>query len=303
MKFGKLLDINDVRFELPPINENNKKILGGSTAKGAFRAFVGCPRWASKEWIGKLYPKGTPQKDYLKFYSQSFNTIELNSTHYRSPKPDLVERWRDMAADGFVFCPKIPQVISHYKKLIQVQEELPAFTDSISLFGEKMGCSFVQLHESFGPSLFPNLEQFAQNWPQSLPLAIEFRHPDWFVHHQLIPELTELLIQHQITPVITDVAGRRDVLHNTLTTKTVMLRFVGNHLHNTDYERVDTWMRRLAQWVDQGLETLYFFAHEPGDELASELGTYVIKQLNAHFDLNLPIPGLPIENSGQMELF
>jgi uncharacterized protein YecE (DUF72 family) len=303
MKFGKLHDLSQVDFRLPPLNADNKVILGGSPSSAGFQPFVGCPMWGNKGWVGKLYPKGVKAADYLSYYSQSFNTIELNSTHYRIPTHEISSRWYDMAAEGFEFCPKIPQTISHYRKLINCEEEIQRFADSVSLFGEKMGCAFVQLHPTFGPNLIRNLAWFLDTFPDSIPLAIEFRHEEWFQNHRLIPEAEDLLMSNHTAAVITDVAGRRDVLHTSLTNKIAMIRFVGNQLIDSDYTRADAWMERIAHWVDYGLEKLYFFVHEPDDTFAPEMGTYVIKKLNQRFGLDLTIPGIPQAPGTQMELF
>ena len=303
MKFGKLPDISHVQFDLPPINARSLDILGRKPSPKGFQVYVGCPRWSSKEWIGKLYPKGTKAADYLSHYSHSFNTIELNTTHYRIPLPDQVRKWKEATVEGFLFSPKIPQSISHYRKLLNCREELTQFVDSISFFEEKLGCSFVQLHDSFGPTLFGNLRQFLDQWPSGFPLAIEFRNEGWFQEHLLLPAVSDLLEKKEVAAVITDVSGRRDVLHCCLSNRTAMLRFVGNSLHSTDYERVEEWLDRLALWVENGLETLYFFAHEPGDVLAADLGSHVIEKLNERFGLGLAIPGIREDSGGQMSLF
>ena len=302
MKFGKLPDITDVDFSIPEQDSFSLSILGGKPASD-FQAYIGLPRWSSKEWIGKLYPKGTPTADYLKHYSASFNCIELNTTHYRIPTTDQVQKWYEMAEAGFHFCPKIPQIISHYRKLLNIHEELTLFADAISFFREKLGPSFLQLHDSFSTNLIANLEWFVEIWPKSLPLAIEFRHESWFEDQKLIPDVRDLLTHQRIGAVITDVAGRRDVCHTTLTSKFAVIRFVGNALHPTDYSRTDAWIERIAQWKDQGLEQLYLFAHEPGDALASELGEYWINQLNDRFNLKITTPGIKSQPGSQMELF
>ncbi|MFK7920416.1 MAG: DUF72 domain-containing protein [Bacteroidia bacterium] len=305
MKFGKLTDpdaISQIDFSVPPDDDHLKEVLGGTPAT-QFNAYVGCPMWGNKAWVGKLYPKGTPQNQYLEHYSRSFNTIELNTTHYRVPKPEIVERWNTMAAPNFKFAPKIPQSISHYRKLKNAEEETQRFVETISLFEERLGCSFVQLHPSFGPELMDNLESYLIAFPTHIPLAIEFRHAGWFSQQQLIPEARAILEAHGVAPVITDVAGRRDVCQVSLTNKTAMIRFVGNALHETDYSRTDAWIERIAQWVAQGLEELYFFVHEPDDTYAPEMGEYVIKKLNERFDLGLAIPGLHDFGNQQMSLF
>lgn len=303
MKFGKLPDISHVQFELPVPNERSLNLLKRGSPARAFQAYIGCPRWSSKEWIGELYPKGTKPADYLSHYSRSFNTIELNTTHYRIPTADQVRKWKESAADHFLFSPKIPQIISHYRKLINCSDEITQFADAISHFEEKLGCSFVQMHESFGPNQFGNLKQFLQQWPSGFPIAIEFRHEGWFQEHLLLPAVSDWLEERNVAAVITDVSGRRDVLHTCLSNRMAMLRFVGNSLHSTDYSRWDQWMDRLALWVENGLETLYVFAHEPGDLLASQLGTHMIKKLNERFGLGLAIPGIQEELGGQMSLF
>ncbi|MEM9983797.1 MAG: DUF72 domain-containing protein [Bacteroidota bacterium] len=303
MKFGKLPDISQVNFELPPL-EDTQYLFNANEPDPSFRLYVGCPRWASKEWVGKIYPPKAKAADYLRYYAQSFNGIELNSTHYQIPSSERVAQWRSSVPPHFRFSPKVPQMISHHRKLKNVGTELEVFISAIRGFGKQLGQSFLQLHESFGPEFLPNLNEFLDLWPRDLSLAIEFRHPAWFQQHRLIPEAESLLSQRACTSLITDVSGRRDVLHQSLTSSTVMLRFVGNGLHPSDYTRADAWVERLIHWREKGIREVYFFAHEPGDALAVDLGTYVIQQFNQAMDLNLRLPGLPDQGAGdQMSLF
>jgi uncharacterized protein YecE (DUF72 family) len=90
--------------------------------------------------------------------------------------------------------------------------------------------------------------------------------------------------------VLTDVAGRRDVLHMRLTSPSAMIRFVGNSLHPTDYTRIDDWVERLKMWFDSGLKQLYFFVHEPDNITSPELATYFINQLNKACGFNVKPP-------------
>jgi uncharacterized protein YecE (DUF72 family) len=302
MKFGQTDHIADIDFTLPPIEATDPRGLQGKPAD-SFVAFVGLPRWGSKAWLGDIYPPGTKAKDYLTHYSRALSCIELNSTHYRIPSETLVQQWYQASQPGFIFCPKVPQVISHVRQLVHCEAELAAFTSAIAGFGDRLGHSFVQLHESFGPKLLGNLHDFLQRWPSNLPLAIEFRHPDWFATHQLLPAAADLLTQHQVAPVITDVAGRRDVLHQSMTAPTVMIRLVGNGLVSTDYTRADAWMERLSQWRQQGLERAYLFAHQPDDGQALRYGRALIDRANAQLDQAWPLPGLPPDDNPQMSLF
>lgn len=279
MKFGSLPSIQGVDFSLPAPNPRSLSQLGRKAAP-SFDAYVGLSRWSSTDWIGHLYPKGTSPSEYLSWYSKAYNTIELNTTHYRIPSIEQVEKWKGAAQPGFRFCPKIPQIISHARKLIHVRIETRQFLESVAHFQEKMGCCFLQLHESFSPSLMSNLRQFLDQWSAHIPLAIEFRHPGWFVNQTLSPEIMDLLEGRRISTVITDVAGRRDVAHTSLSGTTAMIRLVGNQLNPSDYTRSDAWLERIRLWIDHGLETLYVFPHQPSDRMASDLGDYLINTLN-----------------------
>ncbi len=282
MKFGKLEDFSAVDFSIPEWTPDTLGVLGGQKANQV-GAYVGLSRWASKDWVGDLYPNRTKAADYLSWYAKTFNSIEFNSTHYRTPTADQVKKWAGAVGSGFRFCPKVPQVISHYRKLVGVEEEVTRFATSILHFEEKLGPSFLQLHESYGPAGMDNLAKFAAQWPREVPLAIEFRHPDWFVHQTLLPAAADILEKAGIGTVITDVAGRRDVLHTSLTTRFAMVRFVGNALHPSDYTRTDDWMTRYQTAVDQGLEDIYVFPHEGGDPAAAIMGREYLTRLRAAF--------------------
>ncbi len=80
--------------------------------------------------------------------------------------------------------------------------------------------------------------------------------------------------------VITDVAGRRDVLHQRVTSNTVVIRFVGNNLHDSDYQRLNDWIERLYHWNLNGVENIYFFVHQPQSDLAIDTAIYFAAQLN-----------------------
>ena len=99
-----------------------------------------------------------------------------------------------------------------------------------------------------------------------------------------------MLTEMKIGTVITDVSGRRDVLHNTLTTPNLTLRFVGNELHPTDYTRIDAWCDRLVAWLEMGLKNAYIFVHCGENKFAPELTKYWIDRLNALVNLQIQAP-------------
>lgn len=274
MKFGKLPDISDVDFSLPADAPGNAQRLSALPANGAApQLYIGCTGWSMKEWVGSVYPKGTKAKDYLKAYSLQFNTIELNTTHYRIPNAQTIDKWYRESTADFRFCPKVPQTISHSKSLGLGTDLIPTFCTAIAGLREKLGCCFLQLPPYFGADRQPQLEQFLQAFPAEIQLAVEVRHESWFNEQSLEPMLNTLH-RLQRSVVITDVAGRRDVLHMGVTNATAMVRFVGNGLHPTDYARAADWVGRLKQWAQQGVKEIYFFPHEPDNLLAPEMAAH-----------------------------
>jgi uncharacterized protein YecE (DUF72 family) len=291
LDFGKLSSISHVNFKLPDDGSGNARLLaqysGLQSERNPAQIFVGAPVWSQKEWVGQIYPLGARPQDYLKYYSQQFNTIELNTTHYRIPDSETIENWRNVSAPGFKFCPKFPQTISHDRMLRDCQELTDSFCRSVLGLGERLGPCFLQLPPNFAPTQLPVLKSFFSSLPRGFKLAVEFRHPDWFSQGMLKLEAARLLESFGVIALITDVAGRRDVLHMCLTAPAVMVRFVGNSLHPTDFSRIDAWIGRLKQWLEQGLREIYFFVHEPDNVQAPELIRYVIQELNARCELQL----------------
>lgn len=271
MEFGKLDDISAIDFRLPPEPPENGLFFQNLTEKAASpRIFLGATGWAMKEWVGKFYPERARPNEFLRHYGMQFNTIEANTTHYRIPDAATIFHWKNETPDDFRFCPKMPQCISHRPDLGLNGPDLPFFCDSLSRLEEKLGCVFMQLPPHFGPHDLPVLELFLKKWPPALPLAVEIRHKDFFRKNGS-EKFFQLLENQRIATCMTDVAGRRDVLHLRLTAPFVVIRFISNGLHPTDFERAEDWADRLADWFSKGLREAWFFAHAPDNLLSPEM--------------------------------
>lgn len=276
MKFGKLNNIENVSFQLPADAETTQVFF--SQRPGIVQRpllYIGCTGWSMKEWVGAVYPKEAKSKDYLTHYTRQFNTIEMNTTHYAIPSGETVLKWYRESQADFTFCPKIPQSISHSRNLGLDTPLVQRFCEVISLLEEKLGCCFIQLPPHFGLDKMALLKRFLQTFPAEIPLAVEARHSSWFEQASAREQFLELLQHYRRVAVITDVAGRRDVLHMGLSAPQTMIRFVGNGLDKTDYERIDDWGQRLKKWYNNGLERAYFFTHEPDNILAPQLSAYL----------------------------
>ena len=303
MEFGKLPDITLADFRFPSDPPGNSTLWAENPMPTSTRWYTGCTGWAMKEWVGTVYPTGTKPTDFLRQYALQFNTIELNATHYRVPDSDTIQKWKEQTPADFRFCPKILQTISHSKQLGIDNGQLRVFAAALSELEERLGPCFLQLPPYFEPSQLPVLQAFLDQWPRDLRLHIEFRHPDWFAHGGLDAHTAALLQEKHIGTVITDVAGRRDVLHLRLTTPDALVRFVGNDLHPSDYRRVGDWIQRAGTWFDKGLREMYFFTHEPDNMRAPALARYVFEKIAPTQGLQTRGPVLRNAPPAQLGLF
>lgn len=274
MDFGKLPNVDQVDFSFPPEPRGNEHLLASSPVAERQTLYIGPTGYNMKAWVGKWYPPGAKEKDFLKYYAEQFNTIEFNTTHYRMPDTGSVERWKKEAPDDFRYCPKVPQSISHSRDLGLSSDEPFIFGETINGLEQKLGRSFMQLPPHFSPRDLPVLKRFLERYAALTPLAVEVRHPDFFTPGPAAEAYFDLLETHKVTAVITDVSGRRDVCHMRLSNPVAMIRFVGNGLHPTDYTRIEAWAQRLQHWFAQGLQEAYFFTHEPDNLLAPELTAF-----------------------------
>ncbi len=285
MKFGQVPNPEELDLSIPADNKETKKMLGGKQAK-TFKVHVGCAKWNKTDLKG-FYPKGV--KDELAYYSTQFNAIELNATFYRLFPASTFEKWYETVPADFRFFPKFEQSISHFKRLKETEEAIDNNVSRFSLLREKLGMPFLQLHNNFGPKDVDRVEKFVADWKYDIPVAVEFRHTDWFNDPAVSAHLYELLEKNNVTNVLVDTAGRRDLLHMRLTTPRAFVRYVGAN-HPSDYTRLEAWVDRIAEWKEQGLEELNFFVHQNVEKESPLLSAHFISLLNKKLGIDLQVP-------------
>jgi len=308
MEFGKVSNIDNIDFTLPPDDPVTGRLWEQLNAKPPLRVRVGGTEWGRASWLGRVYPKGTKSKDFLTSYAKQFSTVEGNTLYYGLQLPATIERWASMTGDDFRFCPKFLETISHKQQLVDSAADTAAFIGSVRHFGPRLGPAFLQLSEGFGPDRALVLQNYLRSLPRDFRVCVELRHPDWFrpfaslrsgSFGEPVADTFDLFRELGVGTVITDVAGRRDVLHMRLTTPVAFIRFVTNGLHPIDYKRADAWADRLAAWAARGLEEVYFFVHSPEEQTSPEMMAYVIGKFNERLGAGLTVPNLA--NGGQAE--
>ncbi len=293
MDFGRVDNIDAVDFSLPVDHDITKQVFNDHKENNKpVNLYVGCAKWGREDWIGKLYPKGTKSKDFLSHYVRHFNCIELNALFYNLQPKKIIERWASLAGEGFRFCPKFSNSISHIRQLKNAGQETDRYIDHMLRFGEKLGPAFLQLSDRFGMNRADVVENYIRSLPRDFKTIIEFRHKDWFLKNETVDKVFQLFRDLKIGTVITDTSGRRDCLHMKLTTPLAFIRFVGNNMHPTDFIRIDSWADRIKSWIDQGLKEIYFFIHNHEELNSPELCRYAIEQFNKKCGTGLNVPVL-----------
>lgn len=289
MKFGKVENPGDIDFTLPPDHPGTTALLTGS--RGKTDICIGCAKW-NKTDLKSFYPRGT--KDELAYYASQFNSIELNATFYNNFPIETIEGWYEKTTPGFRFFPKLHQGISHWKRLKEAKEATEVYLDGISHLKDKLGMLFLQLPDNFSPKNWDALKSYLEDWPKGFPLALELRHKGWYDGSWNSDDLYDVLEKNQISHIVTDSAGRRDLLHMRLTTPTAFIRYNGANV-DSDYSRLDDWFERLKSWMEAGIEHIYFFVHQNHEEASPLLSAYLIERLNKEMGTQLLVPHNPVK--------
>ncbi|MGI9146635.1 MAG: DUF72 domain-containing protein [Chloroflexota bacterium] len=169
----------------------------GSPAKASSsRLYIGTSGWSYPKgegaWDGIFYPPKLADKDKLTFYSQYFNTVEINSSFYRPPNPHAARAWASKVPDDFRFTAKLWQKFTHPKmfeaatgQVAHVQDEdFGVFAEGIGPLAEagKLGPLLAQFPTSFRPSAesLAYLEDLISRLRRAgFQLAVELRHREW----------------------------------------------------------------------------------------------------------------------------
>lgn len=272
MKFGKLPSIDACTedfFRLPPV-EPRFCALNSEPQSTQVEVRTGGTMWTIRPWRGIVYPQKAVQRSWPEWYGKQFSSLEFNATHYRIYPPEKMAEWAAAMPEDFRFCPKFPQIISHYRRFNRCEGPTDDFIDGILALGNRLGTSFIQLPPHYAPKHAAYLVEYLKKWPEELTLSIEFRHPEWFEESPEALALWQLMTDRGIGAVICDTAGRRDALHMRITSPHVIVRFGGYEGHPLDDFRIRQWAQWVDKWKNSGLKSFDFLVHEPDSVLTPQ---------------------------------
>jgi uncharacterized protein YecE (DUF72 family) len=128
---------------------------------------VGTSGWSYPSWRPGFYPAGMQPADFLGFYAERFDTVELNSTGYRLPSADQFRRWADGVPDGFQFSVKFA---------LARLDRVTVFLERVLALGDRLGPVRVVYQ---GPRDEGTLSFVQASFPDDVRLAWDFRHESW----------------------------------------------------------------------------------------------------------------------------
>lgn len=222
----------------------------------AGKLLIGTSGYTYKDWRGIFYPKGVAQRDWLAFFAQHYNTVEINATFYRPFPESVYARWREVTPEGFCFTLKGPRPITHEKRLVGVETDLQAFITASKPLGDKRSAFLWQLPPSFShtDATRDALANFLSRLPRDIRQAIEFRHKTWFRD-----DIYALLNEHNAGFVIND--SSRWPATEVITGDFMYVRFHGpERLYASLYtpEQLQAWAAKIKPQLAQRDVYLYF---------------------------------------------
>ncbi|MBW2108969.1 MAG: DUF72 domain-containing protein [Deltaproteobacteria bacterium] len=205
---------------------------------------IGTSGWTYPHWIDRFYPPEHSKSRWLEYYAQHFDTVELNASFYRLPKPVTFENWKARTPAHFLWSVKASKFITHTKRLKDPQEPLTRLYRAAGGLGKKLGVVLFQLPPSltFDKAVF---QDFCQALDPHVRHALEVRHPSWIGERVL-----GLLEQYNVAFCVADTAGRYPYCE-AVTADFVYVRLHGSKkLYASDYsvKELRTWAAKLRAW-------------------------------------------------------
>lgn len=234
------------------------------------RVLVGTSGYSYDDWVGRFYPADLEKRDWLSYYSQLFNAVEINFTYYSLPNPYTMRALAAKVPDDFKFAVKAHGSMTHDRTADEsVFEEFRRALQPLAERG-KLGPILAQFPWSFKPT------EEAVQWLRTLSrmlgglaTVVEFRNRAW-IRDRTFELLEELGLgyccvdQPRLRGLIPPVAR--------LTSPVGYIRFHGRNAqkwwrHEQAWERYDYLYSRdeLAEWtpkvasLTEGADEVYAF--------------------------------------------
>lgn len=219
-----------------------------------FEVIIGTSGWWYEHWRGRFYPPDIKENKWFEYYTRFFKSVEVNSSFYRLPFPNMVKGWAKKAPQDFKFTLKMWRRVTHLKKIKDVREDIEIFLDRISPLKNNLGAILYQLPPSLkcDPDL---LKSFLKNIPSGVDQVIEFRNKSW-----LIPEIFSILRKSKIAYCIVSMPDFPELIE--ITSQISYIRFHGREiLYGSSYsdDELLKWAKLIKSFSQRRVERVYVY--------------------------------------------
>ena len=141
---------------------------------------IGCSGWYYWHWQGGFYPAELSRRGWFRFYSEQFDTVELNAPFYSWPTIATVRGWLKQAEGRrFIYSVKVCELITHVKRFSGTKTLVRDFGHIADILGDRLGCFLFQLPPSFRYTA-PRLRRIVEQLDPARRNVVEFRHASWW---------------------------------------------------------------------------------------------------------------------------
>ena len=191
---------------------------------------------------------------------QHFDTVELNASFYRLPKKKTFVNWRERTPKNFIYSVKMSRYVSHIKRLLDPEESLPRFFESVSALKEKCGPILIQLPPSMKfneERVIHFLEVLTQTY-KGYRFTMECRNESWF-----LGPVYKLLRGYGVALCLADTPTYPYV--EEITSDFVYIRLHGHEqLYASNYsdQQLEEWGVKIRKWNKEGMDVYVYFDND-----------------------------------------
>ena len=239
------------------------------------RIHLGTQGWNYDAWVGPFYPDGSRAGDFLTLYARAFDTVEVDSTFYAIPPEKTVRGWAERTPANFKFALKLPQEITHERRLRDSADLVALFLERAHALGTKLGPILIQLGPDFAPTEADALTKFLDTLPRDVQFAVEFRQKGW-----ITSDVLRMLRDRGVACALTDARWipRKTMLQlaEQPTADFAYLRWMGPNREIVDYSRIqhdrtgelEEWSEAILMLIQKvtavyGYVNNHFAGHSP----------------------------------------
>ena len=228
-----------------------------------------------KIWIGTsnvvvpgnktTFPKEYQHRSRLHYYSQLFNSLEINSSFYKIPQGSTFGKWNDDVVDDFTFSIKLIKDVTHHKSLQRDDTLILRFLDAASQM-QKKGCLLIQFPGKITLDFYAQVEDILEELDAADPgrcwrRAVEFRSTSWYVG-----ETEDMLRHYNATMVLHDIPKSRRILPPD-NAPFIYLRYhgpTGNYRDSYSDEFLKQQAKNIKVWSGKGKDVFAYFNNTMG---------------------------------------